>query len=323
MSKIGILTSGGDAPGMNAAIRAVVRTCFFYKKFVAGIYEGYQGLIDSNIENLDTRSVSMILGKGGTVLKSARCEEFRTKEGREKAYKNLMANDIDSLIVIGGNGTLTGGHIFNNEFDIPVVAIPGTIDNDLFGTEYTIGFNSATNTVIDAIDKIRDTAFSHNRLFFVEVMGRDTGFIGLQSGIASGAIEIMIPETNVSIDDIINKLEKGRRSKKASQIIIVAEGNKNGGATELAEKVNKKYDQYDTRVTVLGHLQRGGNPSTFDRILASELGVAAVEALLNGKSDIMVGKQHEKITYTPLKDALGCEKKLDENLVRINKILSL
>lgn len=323
ISKIGILTSGGDAPGMNAAIRAVVRACYFHKKFVDGIFRGYQGLIDNDIKTLEVRSVNMILGKGGTILKSARCQEFRTKDGRQKAFDNMQANDIDALIAIGGNGTLTGAHIFHEEFGIPVVGIPGTIDNDLYGTDWTIGFDTATNTVIEAVDKIRDTAFSHNRLFFVEVMGRDTGFIALHAGIATGAIEIMIPEQEIGIDDLIATLEKGRRTKKTSRVILIAEGNHSGGASELAGKVNKKYNQYDTRVTVLGHLQRGGNPSCFDRVLASELGVGAVEALLRGESDIMVGRQRGNVVSTPLRDALNIQKELDENQLRISKILSI
>ena len=323
ISKIGILTSGGDAPGMNAAIRAVVRACYHHKKFVDAVYFGYQGLIDNSIKSLDVRSVNMILGRGGTILKSARCEEFRNREGRQKAYDNMIANDIDALVVIGGNGTLTGAHVFHEEYGIPVVGIPGTIDNDLFGTDHTIGFDTATNTVIEAVDKIRDTAFSHNRLFFVEVMGRDTGFIALQSGLASGAIEIMMPETVISVDDLISTLEKGRRTKKTSRVIIIAEGNENGGAAQLADLVNEKYNQYDTRVTVLGHLQRGGSPSCFDRVLASELGVGAVEALLKGENDVMIGKLHGAITTTPLHDALTREKHLDDNLLRISKILSI
>lgn len=323
ISRIGILTSGGDAPGMNAAIRAVVRACYFHKKFADGIYFGYQGLIDNEFRSLDVRSVNMILGRGGTILKSARCEAFRTKEGRKKAYENLKANDLDALIVIGGNGTLMGAHVFHEEFGVPVVGIPGTIDDDLYGTDHTIGFDTAVNTVIDAVDKIRDTAFSHNRLFFVEVMGRDTGFIALQSGLAAGAIEIMMPETEISVDDLIATLEKGRRTKKTSRVIIIAEGNKNGGAAQLAAYVNEKYDQYDTRVTVLGHIQRGGKPSAFDRVLASELGVGAVEALLNGATDILIGKQKGEVTTTPLIDALNVVKPLNSNLLRISKILSI
>jgi len=323
ISKIGILTSGGDAPGMNAAIRAVVRACNHHKKFIYGIYRGYKGLIDNDIERMDVRSVNKILGRGGTILKSARCEEFRTKEGRQMAYDNLVANEIDALVVIGGNGTLTGGKLFEEEFGIPVVGLPGTIDNDLFGTEFTIGFDTAVNTVVEAVDKIRDTAFSHNRLFLVEVMGRNSGFIALQSGLGSGAIEIMMPEIDIDVDTLISTLKKGRLTKKSSSVIIVAEGNKNGGAAELAEQVSEKYSYYDTRVTVLGHIQRGGNPTCFDRVLASELGVAAVEALMDGKSKVMIGKEHGKITYTPIEDALNNQKELDPYILRITKILSL
>jgi len=307
---------------MNAAIRAVVRACNYHKKFVSGIYQGYQGLIENDIEGFDVRSVNNILGKGGTMLKSARCDEFRTKEGRQKAYENFIANDIDALIAIGGNGTLNGARIFEEEFGIPVMGIPGTIDNDLYGTDHTIGFDTAANTVVEAVDKIRDTAFSHNRLFFVEVMGRDTGYIALHSGLATGAIEIMLPETDVDLDQLISKLEKGRRTKKTSSVIIVAEGNLNGGATELAAQVNEKYNHYDTRVTVLGHIQRGGNPTCFDRVLACELGVGAVEALIDGKSNAMVGKVNGAVVLTQLEEALNIKKELNNNIIRITKILS-
>jgi 6-phosphofructokinase 1 len=308
---------------MNAAIRAVVRTCYHHKKFVSGISFGYQGLIDNEIADLDVRSVNMILGRGGTILKSARCKEFRAKKGRKKAYENLVANDIDALVVIGGNGTLTGAHILYEEYGIPVVGLPGTIDNDLHGTDITIGFDTAVNTVIDAVDKIRDTAFSHNRLFFVEVMGRDSGGIALQSGLAAGAIEILIPETHITIPQLIATIEKGRRAKKTSRVIIIAEGNENGGAATIAEHVTRKYKEYDTRVTVLGHVQRGGKPSALDRVLASELGVAAVEALLAGETDIMVGRWKGQVKKTPIMEALAGQKKLDENLLRISKILSV
>lgn len=323
ISKIGVLTSGGDSPGMNAAIRAVVRAANYHKKFVAGIYRGYQGLIDNDIELLDVRSVNNILGRGGTMLKSARCKAFRTKEGRQLAYDNLRANDIDGLIVIGGDGTFTGAHILNQEFGVPVVGIPGTIDNDLYGTDYTLGYDTATNTVVEAIDKIRDTASSHNRLFFVEVMGRDTGFIALRTGIATGAIEIMIPETDMSVAEIINTLERGRKNKKTSSIVIVAEGNKNGNAFELAKKVNEHYQEYDTRVTVLGHLQRGGNPSVLDRVMASEMGVEAVNALIAGETDIMIGRNKRNLAHVPLEDAINKHKEISPFLLEISKILSI
>ena len=323
ISKIGVLTSGGDAPGMNAAIRAVVRTCYYYKKFVTGIYRGYQGLVENNMRTLDVRSVNNILERGGTMLKTARSDEFRTINGMQKALENLEANDVDALVVIGGDGTFTGAHKFFKQFDFPVIGIPGTIDNDLFGTDYTIGYDTATNVVIDAIDKVRDTASSHNRLIFVEVMGRDHGFIAIRSGLATGAIEIMLPESEITVDELICTLEKGRKNKKTSSIVVVAEGNKSGNAIRLADKVNERYKNYETRVTVLGHLQRGGSPSCLDRVLASELGVAAVEGLLNGEKDVMVGSLNSEITYTPLEEALSKRKQLNPNMLRIAKILSI
>ncbi|MGY6562695.1 MAG: 6-phosphofructokinase [Luteibaculaceae bacterium] len=323
IKKIGVFTSGGDSPGMNAAIRAVVRTGIHYGIEVAGIYRGFDGLIEGDYIELGARSVSKIIDKGGTILKSARSKEFRTKEGREKAYHKIKEAGIEALVVIGGDGSFTGASIFCEEFDIPVIGVPGTIDNDIPHTDYTIGYDTASNTVIEAVDKIRDTANSHNRLFFVEVMGRDSGFIALRTGIATGAICIMLPEEEMSIDEIVAILERGQQSKKSSSIIIVGEGDANGGAHEVAKKVTEKYTEYDTKVTILGHLQRGGSPSCFDRVLASMMGVGAVEGLLNGKSNTMVGIVNDKITYTPIHRVLDGKSAINEELYRISKILSI
>lgn len=321
--KIGVLTSGGDSPGMNAAIRAVVRAAVYNDIEVDGIFQGYDGMIRGDFKRLNVRSVAKILERGGTILKSARSEEFRTVEGRKKAYEQIREREIDALITIGGNGTFTGAHIFHQEFGVPVVGIPGTIDNDLYGTDNTIGFDTATNTVIEAVDKIRDTANSHNRLFFVEVMGRDSGFIALRAGIATGAIAVLLPEEEMSIDDLVGVLEKSAESNKTSSIVIVAEGDANGGAYEVARKVTEKYAQYETRVTVLGHIQRGGTPSCWDRVLASRMGVAAVEGLLNGYSDVMIGIIHDQEVYTPLVDAISKKFHLNQTELRIAKILSI
>jgi len=320
---IGVLTSGGDSPGMNAAIRAVVRACVFYGVDCTGIYRGYDGMIEGDYKKLEVRSVSKILGRGGTVLKSARSKEFMTPEGRKKAYENLVNSGVDALVTIGGNGTFTGAHIFQQEFGIPVIGIPGTIDNDLYGTDNTIGFDTACNTVVEAVDKIRDTANSHNRLFFVEVMGRDAGFIALRSGIATGAIAIMLPEEEMSIDELINVLEEGAQSLKTSSIVIVAEGDANGGAYEVARKVNHRYSHYETKVTVLGHIQRGGSPSHWDRVLASRMGVAAVEGLLKGYNDVMIGVVNDRETFTPLEEAISRKSYPNSEEMRISRILSI
>lgn len=320
---IGVLTSGGDSPGMNAAVRAVVRAASYYNTKVFGIYEGYQGLIDGDIKELDARSVKNILNRGGTILKSSRSEEFRTKEGRKKAYNNLVKHNIDALVLIGGNGTFTGAHIFCEEFKIPVLGVPGTIDNDLYGTDYTIGFDSATNVVVDCIDKIRDTAESHNRLFFVEVMGRDSGFIALRSGIASGALDVILPEESSPLEDLMNELKKGSKNRKTNKLVVVSEGNKLGDPFWIAKQVNKEFPSIETKVTILGHLQRGGSPSCLDRILASQLGVAAVEALLKGKTDVMAGMQNGSVTYTSLQEAISNKASLNPELLRISKILSI
>ncbi|MFN2423156.1 MAG: 6-phosphofructokinase [Cryomorphaceae bacterium] len=323
IKKIAVFTSGGDAPGMNAAVRAVVRSCIFNNIQVAGIFRGYQGLIEGDIEELTARSVNHILQRGGTVLKSARSDDFRKPEGRAKAHEKLKSNGVDALVAIGGDGTFTGAFHFNKEFDFPVIGIPGTIDNDLFGTDYTIGFDTALNTVIDAVDKIRDTAASHSRLFFVEVMGRDAGFIAAHAGLASGALAVMIPEREMTIEQLLDRLNEAKRHNKSSSIVIVAEGGKSGNATEIAAEVSKQMPFYETKVTILGHIQRGGSPSCFDRNLASRLGVAAVEALLKGKRDAMVGMVHHKVVLTPFEKAISDKFRLDSEIVRISDILSI
>ncbi len=323
MKNIAVLTSGGDAPGMNAAIRAVVRASVYFNLGIYGVEGGYQGLMDNKIRKLHVRSVSRILGSGGTMLKSSRSPEFRTPEGRKKAAEYLKAKKIDGLVVIGGDGSLTGAHVLQEETGVQVIGLPGTIDNDLSGTENTIGFDSATNVVTQCVDKIRDTASSHNRLFFVEVMGRDTGFIALRSAIATGAICVMLPERATSVEELVAILRKGYQNNKTSSIVIVAEGNPNGGAFELAQKVNDNYKDYETKVTVLGHLQRGGDPTCYDRVLASQLGVAAVEGLLSDKSDCMVGLINGSVVYTPIMEAVSQERKIDDNLVKISQILSI
>jgi 6-phosphofructokinase 1 len=322
MKKIGVLTSGGDSPGMNAAIRAVVRTCIYKGIEVFGIAEGYNGLIEGEIEQLESKDVSNIIQRGGTILKSARSKEFFLKEGRKKAAENIKKYQIDGIIAIGGDGTFTGASIFNQEFNIPFVGIPGTIDNDLYGTDYTIGYDTALNTVVEAVDKIRDTASSHNRLFIVEVMGKDAGFIALRSGISVGAEAILIPETPTYIDQLINKLEDGKSHHKTSMIIIVAEGDDAGGAYEVAKKVKKQCPDYDSRVTVLGHIQRGGSPSALDRVLASQLGNAAVNALLNNKTNVMVGIINKEIVHTPFEKSIKHNSKLNKNLLGLAEILS-
>jgi 6-phosphofructokinase 1 len=321
--KIGVLTSGGDSPGMNAAIRAVVRAAVYHNLEVEGIFQGYDGLIKGDFKRLNVRSVAKILGRGGTILKSARSEEFMSKEGRQQAFEHLKKNGVDALITIGGDGTFMGAHVFFEEFGVPVMGIPGTIDNDLFGTDNTIGFDTATNTVVEAVDKIRDTANSHNRLFFVEVMGRDAGFIALKAGIATGAIAVLLPEEETSIDELVQILERGAESKKTSSIVIVAEGGVNGGAYEVARQVNAKYAQYETRVTVLGHIQRGGVPSAADRVLASRMGVAAVEGLIAGHLDVAVGIVNDREVYTPLLDASTKAVTVNPDELRMLKILSI
>jgi 6-phosphofructokinase 1 len=321
--RIGVFSSGGDAPGMNAAIRAVVRTASFHGLHIFGIYRGYEGMIDGQIERLDKGNVGNIIHRGGTVLKTARSERFRTAEGRRMAYDSIAAHDIDGLIAIGGNGTFTGAKIFFEEYGIPVIGIPGTIDNDLFGTDYTIGFDTAVNTAIEAVDKIRDTADSHNRLFFVEVMGRDTGYIAMNTGIGSGAGAILIPESKVDVDDLIRHLEKTAKRQKLFSLIIVAEGNENGNAQELANQVNARFPEYDTKVTIIGHLQRGGAPSGLDRLIASRMGYKSVEAILAGETNKMVGIENNKMVLVPFEDAINKTKEIDHDLLRMAEILSL
>jgi 6-phosphofructokinase len=325
IKKIAILTSGGDAPGMNAAIRAVVRTCAYHNVKAIGVYRGYQGMIENDFEELNARSVRNIINRGGTFLKSARSVEFRTPEGRKKAYENLKNTGADALIVIGGDGSFTGALLFNEEFGFPVMGIPGTIDNDIYGTTYTLGYDTALNTVVEAIDKIRDTASSHNRMFFIEVMGRDAGFIALNTGIGGGAEKILIPEQHSNLEELLTNIEQSHNKGKTSNIIVVAEGDKTGkNVFELKEYIEKKHPEYDIRVSVLGHMQRGGAPTCFDRVLASRMGVKAVESLLEGKSNFMVGINNDKIDLTPLEKAIkGGESKLDPELMRIAEIMSV
>lgn len=326
VNKIAVLTSGGDAPGMNAAIRAVVRTCSYHDVEVLGIYRGFQGMIEDDFVELNARSVRNIINKGGTFLKSARSEGFRTKEGRENAYNNLTKNGVEALVVIGGDGTFTGALSFSQEFGFPVMGIPGTIDNDIYGTTHTIGYDTALNTVVDAIDKIRDTASSHNRMFFVEVMGRDSGFIALNSGIGGGAERIIIPEKNIPAEVLLEDIDRGKRRGKTSNIIVVAEGNTAGKAVfELKEYVEQKRPEYDIRVSVLGHMQRGGAPTCYDRVLATRMGVKAVESLLEGKSQYMVGINNDRMELIPLEKAVkeNDESKIDKDLIRITDIMSM
>ena len=324
IKKVGFLTSGGDSPGMNAAIRSVVRSCSYHNVDCFGIQQGFQGLINDDMVQMNARSVNNIINKGGTILKSARSLEFRTKAGRKKAFENLIKNKIDSLIVIGGDGSFTGAMIFEDEYKIPIIGIPGTIDNDIFGTSYTIGYDTAINTVIDAIDKIRDTASSHNRLFFVEVMGRDAGHIALNAGIGAGAEEILIPEEDLGLDRLLESLKRSEKSGKSSSIVVVAEGEKSGkNVYEIAAYVEKNLPYYEVRVSVLGHMQRGGTPTCFDRVLASRMGVYAVEKLISGSSNAMVGVIDEKMVLTPLKNAIKKNSKIDKNLIKVSDILSI
>lgn len=317
------MTSGGDSPGMNTAIRAVVRACAFYQIKCVGIKMGYEGLIQNQMSELGARSVKHIINRGGTFLQTARSEKFRTKEGREKAFDNLKKNELDALIIIGGDGSFTGGNVFFKEFGVPFIGVPGTIDNDIFGTDFTIGYDTALNTAIEAIDRIRDSATSHNRVFFVEVMGRDAGFIALNSGIASGAQEILIPEKKDSLEDLFGSLQKSQQSNKNSSIIVVAEGEELGNVYDLAKETEKRFPDYDVRVTVLGHIQRGGNPSCMDRVLASRLGIAAVEGLLEGKSDVMAGLRSNKVVFTPIEEAIKKHNEIDKELIKVAKILAI
>lgn len=325
ITTIGLLTSGGDAPGMNAAIRAVTRAAIFNGWKVKGIYRGYEGLIHNDITELSTESVSSTIQRGGTILKTARSKEFMTKEGRSKAYENMKANDIDALIVIGGNGSLAGAQTFAQEFDVPCIGLPGTIDNDLFGTDSTIGYDTALNTILDCVDKIRDTATSHNRIFFIEVMGRDAGFLAQNSAIAAGAEAAIIPEDKTNVDQLAAFIERGIRKSKNSSIVIVSESQKDGsgGAMYYADRVKNEYPDFDVRVSILGHLQRGGIPTAYDRILASRLGVAAIEALKDGQRNVMVGIHDNEIIYVPFNKAIKMDKPIDKELINVLQVLSI
>ena len=323
ISKVGVFTSGGDSPGMNAAIRSVVRTCAYHKIQCAGIYRGYEGMIEGDFITMDARSVKDIINRGGTILKSARSDAFRTKEGRETAYNQLVKAGIDGLVAIGGDGTFTGAMIFGKEYDFPVMGIPGTIDNDIFGTSHTLGYDTALNTVVEVIDKIRDTASSHNRLFFIEVMGRDVGHIALNAGVGAGAEEILIPEEDLGLDRLLESLRRSKRSGKSSSIVVVAEGDKIGKSVfELKDYVESHMTEYEVRVSVLGHMQRGGSPSCFDRVLASRMGVKAVESLLEGKTDFMVGLLNDKIALTPLAKAVKGKTDINLELLRVSEIMT-
>ncbi|SMG37427.1 6-phosphofructokinase [Marivirga sericea] len=323
MKKVAIMTSGGDAPGMNACLRAAVRGAVYHGVEIYGIYRGYDGMIEGDIVKMDSHSVSNIIQKGGTILKSARSEEFKTKEGRKKAYEQLKILGIEGLITIGGDGTFTGAKIFFDEFGIPTVGAPGTIDNDLYGTDYTIGFDTAVNTALGAIDKIRDTADSHNRLFFIEVMGRDSGYIAIRSGIGGGAELVMVPETSTSIKEVISTLQEGWARHKTSSIVVVAEGDEEGNAMEIAEKVKKEISQKDVKVSILGHIQRGGSPSAQDRILASRLGLGAIEGLIKGEKNVMAGIINDKLVYTSFEDSITKNKPLNQELIHMVKVLSV
>ncbi len=323
IKRVAVFTSGGDAPGMNAAIRAVVRTASYHDLHTYGITGGYEGMINGKLSRLEPRNVGNIIHRGGTVLKTSRSEKFRTKEGRLQAFESLQAHDIDGLIAIGGNGTFTGANIFSKEFNIPVIGIPGTIDNDLYGTDFTIGYDTAINTAVEAVDKIRDTADSHNRVFFVEVMGRNAGFIALDTGIGSGSSGLLIPENGKTPESLIDTLKKNIKRQKLFSLIIVAEGNPWGGANVVAEMIQNKLPEMDVRVAIIGHLQRGGSPTAFDRVLASRLGYEAVEGLLAGKKNCAVGFVNKKAVFTPFKKAISATKGVDETLVKMAEILAI
>ena len=320
---IGILTSGGDAPGMNAAIRAVTRSAIYNGLQVKGIYRGYKGLITGEIKEFKTENVSNIIQLGGTIRKTARCQEFRTPEGRQVAYETMKREGIDALVVIGGDGSLTGARLLAQEFDVPCIGLPGTIDNDLYGTDTTIGYDTALNTILDAVDKIRDTATSHERLFFVEVMGRDAGFLALNGAIAAGAEAAIIPEFNTEVDQLEEFINNGFRKSKSSSIVLVAESEITGGAMHYAERVKNEYPQYDVRVTILGHLQRGGRPTAHDRIIASRMGVASIQALMEGQRNVMIGIENDQIVYVPFAKAIKNDKPIDRELVSVLNELSI
>ena len=320
---IGIFTSGGDAPGMNAAIRAVTRSAIYNGLTVKGIYRGYKGLITGEIQEFKTQNVSNIIQQGGTILKTARCQEFKTPEGRKIAYETMQREGIDALGGIGGDGSLTGARLLAQEFDVPCIGLPGTIDNDLYGTDTTIGYDTALNTILDAVDKIRDTATSHERLFFVEVMGRDAGFLALNGAIAAGAEAAIIPEFNTEVDQLEEFIKNGFRKSKSSSIVLVAESEITGGAMHYAERVKNEYPQYDVRVTILGHLQRGGKPTAHDRIIASRMGVASIQALMEGQRNVMIGIENDQIVYVPFTKAIKNDKPIDRELVNVLHELSI
>lgn len=323
LKKIGVLTSGGDSPGMNAAIRAVVRTANYHKIECLGIREGYNGLIEANFTKMGPRSVNNIINLGGTILKSARSAEFRTSEGRAIAYENCKKHNIDALVCIGGDGTFTGAKTFSEEYGIKVIGVPGTIDNDIFGTDFTIGYDTALNTAMEAIDKIRDTATSHNRIFFIEVMGRDAGFIALNSGIATGAIDILIPEHLDSLEELFDNFEKAKKRGKTSSIVIVAEGETLASTYELSQQTKERFPEADIKVTILGHIQRGGAPSCADRVLASRLGYGAVIGLMKGLTNVMAGIQSNQLIYTPIEDAISKHNEINQDLLKISEVLAL
>lgn len=323
VKKIGVLTSGGDSPGMNAAIRGVTRAAIYNEMEVIGIRHGYEGMIHGHFKRLKSHHVSAIIQRGGTILKSTRSEDFKTKEGRKKAYEQISGEGIEAVVVIGGDGTFRGAKEFAQEYNISMIGIPGTIDNDLYGTDYTIGYDSALNTIVSAVDKIRDTASSHNRLFFVEVMGRDAGFLALRSGIACGAEAILIPEVEKDTQTLKKYLETGYKRKKFSNIILVSEGDETGGAFNIAKTVKKEFKEYDVKVTILGHIQRGGTPSAFDRVIGSQLGVAAVEAILDDQKSIMVGMMNREIVHIPFNRTVKHHKDINRRLLDIIDILSI
>ncbi|MBO4870766.1 MAG: 6-phosphofructokinase [Muribaculaceae bacterium] len=320
---IGILTSGGDAPGMNAAIRAVTRSAIYSGFKVKGIYRGYRGLISNEIVDFKPQNVSNIIQHGGTILKTARCKEFMTEEGRQHAYDVMKQHEIDALIVIGGDGSLSGARQFASEFDVPIVGLPATIDNDLYGTDHTIGYDTALNTIMWCVDRIRDTATSHERLFFIEVMGRTAGFLALSGALATGAEAAIIPEISIEVDQLAELIENGFRNSKNSSIVLVAESPITGGAMGLAERVRTEYPQYDTRVTILGHLQRGGSPTAQDRILATRMGAAAIDALIEGQRNVMIGDHNDQIVYVPFSKAIRKDKPIDRDLVETLRRLSI
>ena len=325
INTIGILNSGGEAPGMNAAIRAITRTARFHSMNVVGVMRGYQGLIDGEFVKFTSSSVSNTIQRGGTILKTARSKAFMEADGRKMAYENMVSAGIDALVVIGGNGSLTGAQLFAREYDIPIIGLPGTIDNDLYGTDSTIGYDSALNTIVECVDKIRDTANSHDRIFFIEVMGRDAGFLAQNSAIASGAEAAIIPESATDVDQLAEFIERGKRKSKNSAIVLVSEAQKDGvgGALYYADRIKKEYPQFDARVTILGHLQRGGKPSAYDRILASRMGYAAIEALLEGQRNVMIGIKNDEIVYVPISRAVKMNKPINQELIAVLNVLSM